>query len=173
MKNILIAGLCIGLMGCSHARTNVLLSQSEINGIFGGVTDKYSPTMITLEAEGKKSAGNITSLTSAFYGWEDHGYEFGADLGLKYSLTDSFYTKGKIGADYESKKFEEQRTHINLHINLEVGFEGKIGERIWTFGGVFDHRSNGNSFLKNIGIDVNNEPNRGINTIGYQIGVSF
>lgn len=172
MKRILAMGLCVGLIGCSHAKTNLLISQNGINGVLNGVIEKYNPTTIIIESEGEKIGGSLSPLVSTFYGRYESEYEAGVDFGLKYSLPE-FYTKGKIGSSYESKKFVGQKTHFNLHINLGIGIERQVGDYKLIFGGVFNHHSNGNRLLKNFGIDVDNEPNKGINTLGLEMGFSF
>ena len=160
-------------MGCSHARTNFLISQNSVEGVFNGITERYDPNTVTIESEGKNFSENLLPIASVSYGRDRDGeYETGIDRGLKY-FSNGFYAKGKIGGSYESRRFAEQKTHINLHIGLGMGIEKKIGRHSLIFGGVFNHHSNGNQFLKNLGVDVNNEPNRGINTLGYEAGFSF
>ncbi|MEK6760982.1 MAG: acyloxyacyl hydrolase [Nanoarchaeota archaeon] len=171
MKKVLVAGLCMGIIGCSPARTNVLISKSEISGVFGGVTERYNPTIVTAENEYEKAIG-LNPLLSVFYGRYREDYEAGFDIGLKYNADDLYFKSG-IGTGYESKKFEKQLTRINIHVKIGLGFERQIKEHRISMGAVFDHRSNGNSFLKNFGIDVNNEPNNGVNTVGYEVGFSF
>lgn len=172
MKKILLAGLCAGLIGCSAGRTNLLLSKSKIDGVFNGVADNYEPTIITLEKEGEKFSEKLSPLMSGFYGTYGAEYEMGLDAGLKYS-SQNFYTKGKIGFGYESKNFAEQRTHVNLHVNFGMGIEENIGRHIISAGGVFNHFSNGSTLFKNLGANVKTEDNRGINTLGLELGFSF